>query len=92
MEYFQILLIRSIGIPFPQLVIGQSEPARRKQVAPIPIVGERSRLPHQPVDDVPIRDPVLPPPPQPGQFLHPLLGVPDLQPLGVQPHFHPLAD
>ena len=37
-------------------------------------------------------DPVLAPPPQPGQLLHPPLGVPQLDPLGVQAGLQPLAD
>jgi hypothetical protein len=41
---------------------------------------------------VAVVDPVLTPPPQAGHFLHPLLGVPDLDPLGVQPGLDPLAD
>jgi hypothetical protein len=41
---------------------------------------------------VPVVDAVLAPPPQPGQLLHPPLGVPDLQPLGVQAGLDPLAD
>jgi hypothetical protein len=41
---------------------------------------------------VPVFDAMLAPAPQPGQLRHPLLGVPDLQPLGVQPHFHPFAN
>ncbi len=75
-----------------QLVVGQPEPARREQIAPVAVVGERPRLADQPVDHVPVLDAVLPPPPQPGQLLHPLLGVPHLQPLGKKPHLHPLAD
>ncbi len=77
---------------FTQLVVGQPEPAGGKQIAPIPIVGKSPRLPHQPVDHVPVLDPVLAPPPQPRQLLHPLLGVPHFQPLGIKPHLHPLPD
>ena len=92
MKYLQILLVRSPGMPLPQLVVGQPEPARREQITPIAIIGKSPWLPHQPVDHVPVLDPVLPLPPQPGQLLHPLLGVPHLQPLGKKPHLHPLAD
>jgi hypothetical protein len=41
---------------------------------------------------VAVVDPVLAPAPQPGQFLHPLAGVPQLDPLGVQVGLDPLAD
>jgi hypothetical protein len=41
---------------------------------------------------VPVLDPVLAPAPQPRQFLHPPPGVPDLDPLGVQPGLDPLTD
>ncbi|HEX2185771.1 MAG TPA: hypothetical protein VHN78_09730, partial [Chloroflexota bacterium] len=41
---------------------------------------------------MPVVDPVLAPSPQPGQLFHPPLGVPDLDPLGVQAGLDPLAD
>ncbi len=91
MEYFQIFLVRSLGVLLPQLVVGQPEPTRREQVAPVPVIGKGPGLADQPVDHVPVLDAMLPPPPQPGQLLHPLLGVPHFQPLGMQPHLHPLA-
>jgi hypothetical protein len=41
---------------------------------------------------VAVVDPVLAPPPPAGQLLHPLAGVPELDPLGVQVGLGPLAD
>jgi hypothetical protein len=41
---------------------------------------------------VPVFDPVFAPTPQPRQFFHALLGVPDLDPLGVQAGLDALAD
>ena len=41
---------------------------------------------------MPIFDPVLAPPPQPWQLLDTALGIPHLDPFGVQPRLDPLAD
>jgi hypothetical protein len=73
-------------------VVGQAEAAAGEQVGAVAVVGERPGLAHQPVDDVPVVDPVLVAPAQAGQFFHPLLGVEDLDPLGVQAGLDPLAD
>jgi hypothetical protein len=75
-----------------QRVVGQPEMARRKQVGLIAVVRERSRLPHQPVDHVPIVDPMLAAATQPRQPFHTLLRVPHLQFFHADPHLHPLAD
>jgi hypothetical protein len=88
----QILLGRPGRLPLDQQVVGHTEAAGGEQVGPVAVVGEGPRLADQPVDDVPVIDLVLAPPPQPGQFLHLLLGVPDGHPLGVQPSLDPLAD
>jgi hypothetical protein len=87
-----ILLGRPLRPLRPQGVVGHAEAAAGEQVGLVAVVGERPRLTHQPVDDVPVVDPVLAPTPQPRQRFHRPLGVPDLDPLGVQPGLHPLAD
>jgi hypothetical protein len=88
----QVLLGRPLRLLLDQPVIGEAEAARREQVVAVAVGGERPRLAHQPVDDVPVRDAVLAPAAQPRQALHEVLGIPDLDLVGVQPRFHPLAD
>jgi len=56
------------------------------------VLGKRARLPHQPVDDIPVVDLLLVAATQPRQTLDQLLRVPHFQVLGVQPHVHLLAD
>lgn len=69
-----------------QGVIRDTEYARREHLLPVAVLRERSRLPHQPLDYVPVVDQVLVPTAQTRQPLQPLLGVPHVQMLGVQPH------
>lgn len=88
----QVLLGRPFRLPLGQEVIGHAEAAGGEQIGLVAVVGKRPRFANQPVDDVPVVDAVLAPPPQPGQVRHPLLGVPQLDPLGVQAGFDPLAD
>lgn len=88
----QVLLGRPFRLPLRQQVVGQAEAAAGEQVRPVTVGGEGPRLAHQPVDDVPVLDLVLAPPPQPGQALDLLLAVPNLDALGVQAGLHPLTD
>lgn len=53
---------------------------------------ERTRLTHQPVDQVPIVDVALVTPTQPGQSLHQMLPVPYFQMIDVHANVHTLAD
>ncbi len=76
----------------PQHVVRDPERGRREQVVPVPVRRERTRLADQPVDHVPVVDPVLAPTTQPRHPLHDLLRVPHLHVLGVQAHLDPLAD
>ena len=62
-----------------QRVVGHAEPAGGEQVLAVAVVLERAGLAHQPVDDVPVVDPMLAPAPQPRQSLRPAAGVPDLE-------------
>jgi hypothetical protein len=87
-----ILLGRTLRPLLTQHVIGQAEAATGEQVSLVAIVGKGPRLAHQPVDDMPIVDAMLAPTTQPRQILHPPLGVPHLDTLGVQPGLHLLAD
>jgi hypothetical protein len=81
----KILLVRRGRVLRHQRVIRQAEHARREQLLPIAILGKRSRLPHQPVDHVPVVHPLLVPAPQTRQAFEQLLRVPHLDLLGVQP-------
>ena len=76
----------------PQHVVRDAERGRREQVVPVPVRRERTRLADQPVDHVPVVDPVLAPTAQPRHPLHDLLRVPHFHVLGVQTHLDPLAD
>jgi hypothetical protein len=87
-----ILLGRPLGPLLQQGIVGHAEAAAGKQIRLVAVVGEGPRLADQPVDDVPVVDAMLAPSTQSGQFLHPLLGIPDLNPLGVQACLDPLAD
>jgi hypothetical protein len=88
----QVLLHRPRRLLLGQRVIGQPEVARRKQVRMVAVVQERARLADQPVDHVPVFDPVLATTPQTRQPLHTLLRVPHLDLLPADPRLHPLPD
>lgn len=88
----QVLLHRSRRLLPDQRVVRPPKVARRKQVRLVAVVGKRSRLADQPVDHVPVFDPVLATAPQPGQPLDTLLRVPHLDLLHADPRLHPLPD
>ena len=88
----QVFLGRPRRLSLAQHVVDHAEVAAGKQVRAVAIVGERPRLADQPVDHVPVLDVMLATSTQPRQLLHPLLGVPHLDALGVQPGLHPLVD
>ena len=78
--------------PFPEAVIGQTEPRGREEVLAIGIAGERSRLSHQRIDHVPVMHRVLVPADEPRQRVGEEVRVPDLDAVSVEPGFHPRAD
>jgi len=88
----QVFPSRPLRLPLRQYVVGQTETARWKQLQAIAIVREGARLTHQPIDHVTVFDPVLAASTQTRQQLHPLLGVPHFDPLGIQTSLHPLTD
>jgi hypothetical protein len=88
----QVLAVRTSGHTRPQHVVGDPERGRREQVVPVPIRRERTRLADQPVDHVPVRDPVLAATTQARHPFHDLLRVPHLHVLGVQTHLDPFTD
>jgi hypothetical protein len=75
-----------------QGVVGHAEAAAGKQIRLVAIVGEGPRLADQPVDDVPVVDAMFATPTQSQQFLDPLLGIPNLNTLGVLACLDPFAD
>jgi hypothetical protein len=92
-QNLQILLrAQPVVVAGAEPIVGEAEPRRRKQVLAIDIVGERARLTHQLVNDVPIVDGVLVAADQPRPRLHVTIGVPDLDAVGEQPGFDPFAD
>jgi len=88
----QVLLGRPLRPLLDQSVVDQTEATRREQVVAVAVVGERSRLAHQPVDDVPVVDAVLAPAAQTRTAFDEALRVPDLEVVGMQTDFHPFAD
>jgi hypothetical protein len=88
----QVLLDRTLRLLLDQPVVDQAEAARREQLVAVAIAGERSRLAHQPVDDVPVGDPLLAPATQTRQALDEALGIPDLDVVGVQAGLDPFPD
>jgi hypothetical protein len=88
----QVLLGRPGRLPLEQQVVGHAEAAAGEQVGTVAVVSERSRLAHQGVDDVSVVDLVLATSPQTGQLGHLLVGIPELQPLGMQAGLEPLTN
>ena len=74
------------------LVVGHAKATGRKQVLPKAIVGERPRLSHQPVNDMPILDVVAPFASQTWQGLQVALSVPDFDRFDTEARFHPFAN
>ena len=73
-------------------VVGQAEPRGREQIVPVGVVRERSRLPHQRVDHMPVMHRVLVTTDQPRQRVGEFVRVPDFHAIGEESGFHPLAD
>lgn len=88
----QVLLDGTLGVLLDQPVIDQAEAAGREQLLAVAVAGERPRLTHQPVDDVPVVDAMFASTPQSRQAFHKLLGVPDLDVVGMNTRLDPLAD
>jgi hypothetical protein len=89
MQNLQIFLRGLLSVAaIAKLIVGNAKPRRRKQILAIGVVGERARLPHQLIDDVPVVDLVVVAADQSGHRIHLLICVPDLDAIGVQPGFH----
>jgi hypothetical protein len=88
----QVLLGRPLRLLLDQPVIDEAEATGGEQVVAVAVVGKRPRLAYQPVDDVPVVDPVVPPTPQARQALDLSLGIPNFDVVGVQAGLDPFAD
>jgi hypothetical protein len=91
-EDLQVLLDRVAGPAVLQHVVGDPEPAGREHRVTVAVLLERSRLAHQPVDDVAVLDAMLPPAPKPRQGVDLAGAVPDLQGLDHDVNVHRLTD
>ncbi len=91
-QNLQILLDGPLRPLLGQPVVGEAEAAGGEQLVAVAVAGERPRLAHQPVDHVPVGDPVLAPAAQPRQPLDQPLGVPDLDMVGEKPGLNPFPD
>jgi hypothetical protein len=87
-----VLPIRPANLLHLQGVIGPPIDHRRVQVLAIHVPRERPRLAHQPVDHVPIIDPMLRLASQPLHRLHQRARIPHLDLLRTDPRFQPFPD
>jgi hypothetical protein len=88
----QVLFGGTLRLLFEQTVIDQPKATRGEQVVAVTIVGECSRLAYQPVNDMPVVDAMFASSTQSRQAFHKVLGVPDLDVIGVQTCLDPFAD
>jgi hypothetical protein len=75
-----------------ELIVGQAEARRRKQIVAVGVLCERARLADQRVDDVPIVHRVAIATHQPRQRVNLLVRIPDLDAVGKEPCFDLLVD
>lgn len=87
----QVMAGGVVAVALLQGVVRHAEAARREQIVPVAVVLERARLPHQPVDHVPVVDLMLAAAAQTRHPLHLPLGVPDLHVLSVEADIDLLA-
>ena len=93
MQDLQIVLGAAAFVAaFAEPVVSDAEPRRREQVVAIGVVGERARLAHQRIDDMPIVHRVLVATDQARQRIDVPIGVPDLNAIGEQLGFHLFTD
>ena len=93
LENSQVLLgPEFVAVAFAQPVVRHAEPTIGEQILAIAIVGERSRLADQRVDDVPILDLGLLPTDQPRQRVHETVRIPHLDPIGIKAGLDRFAD
>ncbi len=91
MQELQVLPVRTARLLLLQRIVSTPERSRRIQILAIHVAGEGARLPHQPVDHVPIIDAMLRLAAQPFHRLHPRTGIPHLDRLGAAAGLDQLA-
>ena len=91
MQQPHVLPLRTLRLLRHQGVVGLPEDHRRVQILAIHVTREGPRLPDQPVDHVPIVDPMFRLTTQPLHRLHQRARVPHLDHLGTDPYLQPLA-
>src|SRR3954471_9276757 len=75
-----------------QQVVKPAKLTGREQMFTVPIVGKGARLPHQPVNDVAVVDPIVGAPAQSWQLLHLLPPKADFNPFRKHPCFDQFAN
>jgi len=85
-------LVRTRAVLVLQSVVSPPKGRRRIQIRAVHVACKRSRLAHQPNDDVPIIDLMLVLPTQPRHPLHQRVRVPDLDLLDADPRLDVFAD
>jgi hypothetical protein len=88
-QYPHVLPVRSSRLLRQQGVVGTSKGQRRVQIFTVHVTRERPGLSHQPVDHVPIIDPMVRLTTQTLHRLHQRACVPHLDRLGAESCFHP---
>jgi len=87
-----ILLVCAPRLLAQQGIVGPPIRRGRIEIFPIHVAGKGSRLADQPANHVAVVDTMLVLATQPLHTLHQLLGIPDLDLLQADPHFHGFAD
>jgi hypothetical protein len=90
-QKLQVLPVRTARLLLLQRIVSTPERRRRIQILAIDVAGEGARLPHQPVDHVPIIDAMVRLAAQPLHRLHPRAGIPHLDRLGAATGLDQLA-
>jgi hypothetical protein len=88
----QVFLASPLRLLGQEHVVRLPKPAAREQIRLIAILRERSRLPHQPANNVAVVDVMLLLATQTWQQHHLLLSVAHLDLVRAHPRLHPLAD
>jgi hypothetical protein len=88
----QVILDHAAGPPVLQDVVSHPEPTGGEHRVAVAVLLERSRLAHQPVDDMAVLDAMLPSATKPRQGVDLAGAVPDLQGLDHDVNVHRLTD
>jgi len=92
MQHTHVLAVCPTGILQHQGVVAASKRRRRVHLFAVDVASERSRLPHQPIDQMTVIDPLLRRPTQPLHDQNLLACIPHLDRLRADAGFHLFAD